>query len=133
MSSAASVATVSLALATTTWLVGCGSHSDLEPKADFPPRVPGGDARRGALALREHDCGVCHVIPGIAGARGRVGPSLAEYSRFPYLAGKLPNQPGLLVRWIADAPSLAPQTAMPPIAMNEQDARDIAAYLYRLE
>jgi mono/diheme cytochrome c family protein len=127
MSKSSHVGAPLLAVAAVTSLVGCGSQSN------FQPRVSGGDARRGALALREHDCGVCHVIPGIMGARGRVGPSLAEYSRFPYLAGKFPNRPELLVRWIADAPSLAPQTAMPPIAMLEQDARDMAAYLYQLE
>ena len=127
MSVFANVAAVTMLAAALMWLVGCGWQADLQPQ------VRGGDARRGALALREHDCGVCHVIPGIAGARGRVGPPLAEYSRFPYLAGKFPNRPELLVRWIADAPSMAPQTAMPAIAMREQDARDIAAYLYQLE
>jgi cytochrome c len=126
MSSAASLGVVTL-IVVLLGLVGCGSRSD------FQSKVRGGDARRGALALRQHDCGVCHLIPGIAGARGRVGPSLAEYAHFPYLAGKLPNRPELLVRFIADAPSLAPQTAMPAIAMREQDARDIAAYLYQLE
>lgn len=97
------------------------------------PRVANGDPDRGRAALTEHGCGACHVIPGVRGAVGRTGPTLAGFSRFVYLAGKFPNQPDLLVRWIADAPSMAPQTAMPAIAMPEQHARDIAAYLYSLE
>jgi len=64
---------------------------------------------------------------------GYVGPTLEAYGRSVYLAGKFPNTPDLLARWVRDAPSLAPHTAMPAIAMSEQDAHDIAAYLYSLE
>lgn len=93
-------------------------------------RVPGGDAERGRLVLDRYQCGVCHVIPGIPAAVGRVGPALDRYAERPYLAGKFPNEPEALVNWILDAPSMAPQTAMPAIAMSQQDARDAAAYLY---
>ena len=103
------------------------------PERDFEPRVRNADADNGRLALRSHECGVCHLIPGVPGAVGRVGPTLAAYSRFPYVAGKFPNEPELLIRWIRDAPALAPQTAMPAIAVTEQEARDMAAYLYTLE
>lgn len=94
------------------------------------PQVTGGDAERGRVVLSRYDCGVCHVIPGIPAAVGRVGPSLDHYAQRPYLAGKFPNQPDTLVRWIVDAPSMAPQTAMPAFAMSQQEARDAAAYLY---
>jgi cytochrome c2 len=116
-----------IGVAAATWLFGCA------PTSEHEPQVSGGDVRRGEAALHRHDCGVCHVIPGIPGAVGRVGPSLVEYSRFPYLAGKFPNQPELLMRFLVDAPSLVPETAMPAIAMNAQEARDIAAYLYELD
>jgi hypothetical protein len=76
---------------------------------------------------------VCHIIPGVRGARGRVGPPLDAYSRRVYVAGKFPNTPQVLVRWIQDAPSLAPRTAMPAIAMPEAQARNMAAYLYTLD
>ncbi len=66
------------------------------------------------------------------GARGRVGPPLAGLSRRGYLAGRFPNRPSELIRWITDAPSLAPRTAMPAFDMTEREARDIAAYLYQL-
>ena len=94
------------------------------------PRVSGGDAERGRVVLDRYQCGVCHVIPGVPSAFGKVGPALDQYARRPYLAGKFPNEPETLVRWILDAPSMAPQTAMPAIAMSQQDARDAAAYLY---
>src|SRR5512145_3279361 len=58
------------------------------PERDFEPRVRNADAGNGRRALRNHECGVCHLIPGVPGAIGRVGPTLAAYSRFPYVAGK---------------------------------------------
>jgi cytochrome c len=100
------------------------------PEIDYEPRVIGGDAERGRAALVRHECGVCHVIPGIGAAVGQVGPALDDYSRRPYVAGKFPNEPATLVRWIVDAPAMAPRTAMPAIEMSQQEARDIAAYLY---
>jgi cytochrome c len=93
-------------------------------------RVAGGDAERGRVVLDQYQCGVCHVIPGIPAAVSQVGPALDHYSQRPYLAGKFPNKPETLVNWILDAPSMAPQTAMPAIAMSQKDARDAAAYLY---
>ena len=80
--------------------------------------------------MARHECGVCHVIPGIPDAVGKVGPALDRYSRRSYVAGKFPNEPDTLVRWIVDPPAMAPQTAMPASAMSEQEARDMAAYLY---
>lgn len=100
------------------------------PERDYVPRVIDGDAQRGREALARHECGVCHVIPGIAHAVGKVGPALNDYSRRSYVAGKFPNEPETLVRWIVDPPAMAPQTAMPAIAMSDRDARDMAAYLY---
>ena len=100
------------------------------PERDYLPRVVDGDADRGREALARYECGVCHVIPGVADAVGNVGPALSHYSRRSYVAGKFPNEPDTLVRWIVDAPAMAPQTAMPAISMSEQEARDMAAYLY---
>lgn len=100
------------------------------PGRDFEPRVIGGDKDRGRAALARHECGVCHVIPGVPHAVGKVGPALNDYAQRSYVAGKFPNEPETLVRWIVDPPSMAPRTAMPAIAMSDQEARDMAAYLY---
>ncbi len=104
--------------------------SACDPGRDYVPRVIGGNAEKGGTALARYECGVCHVIPGIPDAVGKVGPALDNYSHRSYVAGKFPNDPATLVRWIVDAPSMAPQTAMPAIAMSEQEAKDMAAYLY---
>ena len=102
-------------------------------ESNHRPRVAGGDAERGRALLSRYECGVCHAIPGVPGAVGRVGPPLDAYARRPYIAGKWPNVPDTLVRWIPNAPSLAPLTAMPAMAMSPQEARDMAAYLYELD
>jgi cytochrome c2 len=93
------------------------------------PQVFFGKTHRGREVLERYECGVCHVIPGIQNAVGRVGPSLDDYAQRPYVAGKFPNDMETLARWIRDAPAMAPQTAMPAIAMSQQEARDAAAYL----
>jgi cytochrome c2 len=108
----------------------CAACTGDEPSRPLP--VPGADAARGRAALERFDCGVCHVIPGVTGAPGRVGPSLAHYARREYVAGKFPRDPALLVRWIMDPPALAPHTAMPATGVSEAEARDMAAYLLAL-
>lgn len=49
-----------------------------------------------------------------------------------YIAGLLTNTPEHMVRRIMDPPAVDPRTAMPDMDVTEDDARDIAAYLYTL-
>ena len=92
--------------------------------------VPGGNVARGKEAIMATGCGACHVIDGIPGARGQVGPALSGVARRAVIGGVLPNTPDNITRWIEDAPSISPQTAMPNLGLSEGQARDIAAYLY---
>ncbi len=98
------------------WISGCADR-------DEPGRV----------ALERLQCGACHVIPGVTGASGKVGPPLDKYEKRAYIAGKFPRDAELLARWIADAPSMSPGTAMPKVEMTAAEARDIAGYLYRMK
>lgn len=92
----------------------------------------GGDSSRGRELLREYGCQSCHLIPGVRGADGLVGPPLIHWSRRVYIAGQLPNTSENLIRWIMAPQEVDPPTAMPDMGVTEQDARDIAAYLYTL-
>jgi len=92
--------------------------------------VAGGDAERGRRMVAAYGCGGCHVVPGVPGAVGRVGPALGELAGRAYVAGTLPNDAPTLVRWIQDPQALRPGTAMPDLDVGPRDARDIAAYLY---
>lgn len=104
---------------------------------DGPPdRVPGlddADAGRGRLLVVEHGCAACHAFPDVGWPRGRLGPSLEHFGRQGLIAGRLPNQPGVLMRFVRDAPGLVPGTGMPGMPMSDQDARDVTAYLLRLQ
>lgn len=91
-----------------------------------------GHPDRGELLIERYGCGRCHTIPGVRAANGVVGPPLFFFSRRTYIAGELPNTPDNLIRWIRDPQSVEPGTAMPRLGVGEQQARDIAAFLYTL-
>lgn len=92
--------------------------------------VPGGEAARGRQEIQEYGCGGCHVIAGIPGATGLVGPNLSGLKGRIYVGGALANTPDNLIRWIMDPQEVATGTAMPDLGVTEQEARDIAAFLY---
>jgi len=87
---------------------------------------------RGKQIIRDTGCGACHTVPGIRGATGLVGPPLNVFSRRAYIAGRLANTPENLVRWIMNPHEVDPETVMPALGLNEQQARDVAAFLYTL-
>lgn len=94
--------------------------------------VPGGDVERGKQTIEAMGCGACHMIDGVTGAHGRVGPPLTGVASRSMLAGELPNTPENMMRWIEDPPAINPNTAMPNLGVKPQEARDIVAYLYTL-
>jgi cytochrome c2 len=91
-----------------------------------------GDAANGRLLLRQFGCGDCHRIPGVAAAQGNAGPPLDAIAKRAYLAGRLPNTPDNMVRWIRSPKSIDPKTAMPDLSVGEAHARDMTAYLFTL-
>lgn len=113
-----------LRLACLVLLAACDARlEDVEPTS-------GGNPQRGRELIAEYGCGSCHVIPGVAGATATVGPPLQDWRRRTYIAGRLRNTPGELVKWIVDPRRVDPHTAMPAVGVDEKQARDIAAYLY---
>jgi putative membrane protein len=88
-----------------------------------------GDPARGAKIIQAAGCGACHMIPGLADARGLVGPPLDHMARRIYIAGLLRNTPANMVRWLRDPQAVLPGNAMPSAGLSEAQARDIAAYL----
>jgi cytochrome c len=94
--------------------------------------VAGASVSRGHDLIVEYGCGTCHVIPGVRGAVGRVGPNLTAYGERTYIVGRYRNTPDLLGRWIAQPQQLEPGTAMPNLGVSAVEARDMAAYLLQL-
>jgi cytochrome c1 len=95
--------------------------------------VTGGAPGAGKVAIMRRACGACHIIPGVPGARGGVGPPLTGFARRTYIAGRLVNTPDNLTAWIFDPQAVDAATAMPPTGVGRAEARDICAYLYTLK
>ena len=116
-------------------LATAACNRDEAAKAMKPVDVPPiGNATRGKELVAQYGCNVCHVVPGIDGPQGALGPSLAGLSARPTISfGTVQNTPENLVKYIQDPPAMNPQSSMPPIGLTDVDAKDIAAYLLTLK
>lgn len=101
---------------------GCGGTSSASA-------TPGNSAAQGKQLIETFGCGACHTISGVQGADGKVGPSLDGIAERRYIAGRLPNSPQNLARWIGSPQEIDPGTVMPDLGVGPWPARDIAAYL----
>lgn len=114
-----------VAAACTLALAGCSGGSRQSAAI-----ATGGDPARGQAAIFKFGCGSCHTISGIWDAHGLVGPSLSGIANRTYIAGVLRNTPDNIVRWIRNPKDVDEKTAMPALGVTQQDATNIAAYLY---
>jgi len=94
--------------------------------------LTGGDPWKGATKIGVYGCSSCHTIPGIAGADAMVGPPLTKMGTRTYIGGVLKNTPDNMMAWLKDPPGVDAKTAMPNVHLGDEDARDIACYLYTL-
>jgi cytochrome c len=94
--------------------------------------VPDGDPRRGRQALEENGCGYCHYIPGVDDADGKIAMPLDDWGDRQLIAGQFPNTVENMIPWIQNPQAMLPNTTMPNIAVTEQEARDMTAYLFSL-
>lgn len=108
-------------------LCGCAEKEPLPQHV-----VIGGDADRGSLLISAYGCGSCHIVPGVSGANGVVGPPLTDWAHRQWIAGNLWNEPANLIAWLEDPQAIEPGTAMPSQGVTPEEARHIAAYLYTL-
>lgn len=108
-------------------------HPDDDPRTGGRLRVvPGGDPSAAPNAMRMYGCPSCHVIPGVRGANGMVGPPLTSFARRRFISGRAPNEAEYLVKFILEPQRISPGSAMPNLGVTGQHALDIAAYLYTL-
>jgi cytochrome c len=109
---------------------GWQSRTQLQTAAS---EMTGGDAQRGEAIFGQAGCGACHQIQGVDRADGAVGPPLSKISSRAFLAGRLANNPANLILWIRHPQSVDPGNGMPDPPLNDQQTRDVAAYLYTLK
>ena len=115
----------------------CSSHgapsSPLWPAAGRRSRPSTAMPIGGGQLVTKYGCDTCHVIPGVKGTQGMVGPSLQHIASRQIIASKFPNSPQTMMRWIQNPQSFDPQTSMPNMSVTPADARDITAYLFTLK
>lgn len=111
---------------------GCADPASQASSAQVR-RIEGGDPALGRQVARAHGCPACHVMPGVGPVAGLVGPSLDGFADRAYVAGRLPNRPDALVRWLLEPALVDPGTAMPDVGLSEAEAKHLAAYLYTLD
>ena len=104
---------------------GCATPATAAPAYD--------SIERGRDLLAQYRCGSCHNIPGVPASRGVVGPPLDAWGKRSYIAGRMPNRPELLVRWIVAPHALVPGTMMPSMGVSPAEAQAMTAYLFSLE
>jgi cytochrome c oxidase subunit II len=90
-------------------------------------------AKRGRDVFLSAPCVMCHSIRGTQ-AGGRTAPDLTHLaSRLTLAAGTLPNTPGHLAGWVADAQGIKPGNRMPTMAIPAEDLQALVKYLQALE
>lgn len=96
---------------------------------------PGTPAFEGAQIIAQKPCTGCHTIPGVPGANGVVGPTLAGVADRPKIAGGAVANTGPddLSKWIANPAALKPGTAMPKVPLTEDELTKIVAFLETLK
>lgn len=92
----------------------------------------GGNPDHGKAAILKYGCTACHTIDGVS-SEAVVGPPLTRMASRSYLAGNLENSASNMVRFIEHPREVHNDTAMPEMGVTDQDARDIAAYLYQFK
>lgn len=105
-----------------------------EAEQEKTPQAPTtGDAAEGAHYFAVMSCANCHTIRGTL-ARGKIGPDLTHLaSRTTLGAGRLPNDPQDLARWLKAPEQFKPGTHMPNLGLTNEQDRDLVAYLETLK
>ena len=90
-----------------------------------------GDPNAGRMLFATKGCPACHTAQHALTATGVVGPNLTNVALRPTLGGdRIENTPENLARWIMDPSAMKAGSPMPNMGLNQQEARDIAAFLY---
>jgi cytochrome c2 len=94
------------------------------------PNTPG-NPQTGRALFTDKGCTTCHQLATVPAKPALVGPTLTNMALRPTIAGEqIQNTPENMVKWIMNPPAMKPGTAMPVLGLTEQEAQDLAAFLY---
>lgn len=118
------------------FFVACGRSEAPAPAAggSGSPQPAVSSAERGVQLAAQHGCNVCHVVPGVEGAQGSLGPSLAGIGgRKTLSSGRVENTSANLAKYIQNPAAVDPQSSMPALGIPAENAQAIADYLLTLK
>jgi cytochrome c2 len=121
--------TVCIALVVAMALVLSSCFGDVNGVPE-PRSVSESSVANGRRLIASYGCGACHTIPGVPGADAMVAPPLNRFYERSYISGEIPNTWDNLIEYLRDPQKIEPGTVMPNLGISEDEARDIAAYLY---
>lgn len=121
-------------------LAACGAPvapgAGPKPAASGGGSSVGGDETAGKQLFSSKGCIACHVAPGVPGATGTIGPSLAgigDAAKRPKLTDGADNTPERVKAWIQDPQGLKPGTMMPNLQLSDKESSDLTAFLLTLK
>jgi len=93
----------------------------------------GGNPDRGKQLIAQYGCTACHIVPGVEGPNGMAGPALDHFAARVAIAGKIPNTPDNVTRWLQNPQAMNVTSVMPNLGITPADAKDLAAFLGTLK
>lgn len=117
-------------VALVTVIAGCGI---LTSSQDARVEETGGNIARGEDLVRQNGCMACHSIPGMSSVHDGYGPDLDGFADRRLIGGSAENTPDVLIQFLMSPQSVIPGTGMPTLGLTEEEARDIATWLYTLD
>ncbi|MGB7305647.1 MAG: c-type cytochrome [Burkholderiaceae bacterium] len=83
--------------------------------------------------LADKGCGACHVIPGVKGAYGKMGPSLKNVNERGRIgAGALENSPENMKRWLQNPKKVNQGTLMPVPGFTDAEIDIVLQYFEKI-
>jgi len=85
------------------------------------------------VLLKTKACGSCHIIPGVEGAYGKVGPTLKGLrERVRIVDGTMENNTKNLKAWLNNPKSIKSGTLMPNMGLTDDEIEIVIEYLNML-
>lgn len=111
-------------------ITGCGL---LTSSQDARVEETGGNIARGEDLVRKHGCLACHSVSGMPSVENGYGPTLDGFAERRLIGGEVENTPDTLIQFLLNPESVVSGTGMPTVGLTEDEARDIASWLYSLD
>jgi cytochrome c oxidase subunit 2 len=105
-----------------------------EATTSAPPATGGAaDVEAAKELFRNKGCVACHVVNGVEGAVGTVGPVLDGLASREELAAGLPVTRENVAKWISDPAGMKPGTVMPDPGLSDLQVDALTDWLMTLK